>query len=98
MSQETVSHIIRRTCDGCKKITDWDFTKIDEKTIKEMEEWYTVIREVYIEGQFAKMMVQACSLSCIPAAAVKLALKPQMEEGPDQIDLASLRAPKETVN
>lgn len=92
MSQDIISQKIKRTCEGCGTVKEWELVGMQEDTIKEMQDWYTIIREVYAEGHFVKVMVQACSLACTPVAAVKLAL-PKMEDEPaDNIDLASLRA------
>lgn len=91
MSQEMISQKIKRTCDACGATKEWELIGMQEETIREMQDWYTVIREVFFNGQFTKIMVQACSLACTPAAAVKLALPKLQEEPADDIDLASLR-------
>lgn len=92
MSQEITSQKIKRVCEGCGVVKEWELVGMQEDTVKEMQEWYTIIREVFVDGRFVKIMVQACSLACTPVAAVKLAL-PKMEDEPaDNIDLASLRA------
>ncbi len=92
MSQEVTSQKIKRTCDGCGAQVEWEMVGLTEETVKQMEAWYTIIREVFMNGSFVKMMVQCCGLSCIPVGAVKLALPPQQDEPADNIDLASLRA------
>ena len=91
MSHEVVSLKIKRTCEGCGAVVEWELINSPETTISEMQGWYTVIREIFVEDRFVKMMVQACSLACVPAAAVKLALPPQ-DTSIDNIDIASLRA------
>jgi hypothetical protein len=91
MSQEIVSQKLKRTCDGCGSVVEWEMIGLQEATIIEMQEWYTIIREVFVEGRFVKIMVQACSLACTPAAAIKLALPKMREEPADNIDLAALR-------
>jgi hypothetical protein len=92
MSQEMISQKIRRTCEGCGVVKEWELIGMGEETIIEMQNWYTIIREVFFDGKFEKIMVQACSLACTPAAAIKLALPKVAEEPSDDIDLASLRA------
>lgn len=88
--QETISQKIRRTCQGCEVVKEFELIGASPDVIEEMTAWYTVIREVFDPetGHFVKMLVQACSLACVPGAAVKLAL-PTREE--PSIDLASLR-------
>lgn len=89
--QELISQKIKRTCQGCGATKEWELVEPSKDTLTEMQEWYTVIREIFIEGHgFEKMVVQACQLSCVPAAAVKLALPPQQDNEPP-IDLSSLR-------
>ena len=92
MSHEIVSQKIKRTCDACSKVAEWDLIGLQPETIREMQDWYTVIREVWFDGRFEKIMVQTCSLECVPAGAIKLALPKVQEEPADNIDLASLRA------
>ena len=78
MSQRPVSTRIERTCEGCGTAKEFEMVGISRETVEEMAGWYTVIREVFDpeELTFHKLMVQACSLACVPAAAVKLALPP----------------------
>jgi hypothetical protein len=92
MSQEMMHSLMKRTCNGCGASYEWDMIGMDEEVVKKLEEWYTVVREVFFRGQFEKMLVHACSLPCVPVAAVKLALPPQQDEPEDNIDIASLRA------
>ena len=98
MSQETVSQKIKRTCDACGLVKEWELIGMSENTVNEMTAWYTVIREVFDPEArgFVKLLVQACSLACVPVAAVKLALPPREEE--PTIDLASLRANNPIIN
>lgn len=101
MSQEMVSQILKRTCDGCGVVKTWEMVNIQERPemIIEMQGWFTVVREVFMPGEgFIKMMVQVCSPECITTAAAKLKLpEPEPEPaGPlDDIDLAALQAPKQ---
>jgi hypothetical protein len=92
MSQEIISQKMRRTCQGCELVKEFELVNMTPETSNDMQGWYTVIREVLDpqEGRFVKMMVQACSLACVPVAAVKLVL-PDLEPTSD-IDLKSLRA------
>lgn len=92
MSQEMISQRIKRTCEGCGLVKEWELIGMGEETILEMQNWYVVIREVFFDGRFTKIMVQSCSLACVPAAAIKLALPRLAEEPADDIDLESLRA------
>ena len=91
MSQEMTSQKIRRTCDACGKTAEWELLGLQEETVKDMQNWYTVIREVWFDGHWEKIAVQVCSLECVPAGAIKLALPKVQEEPADNIDLASLR-------
>ena len=92
MSQEMISQKIKRTCDACGKTAEWDLIGLQPETIRELQDWYTVIREVWFNGRFEKIMVQTCSLECVPAGAIKLALPKVQEEPADNIDLAALQA------
>jgi len=92
MSQEVISQKIQRTCEGCGTVKEWELVGMGEDAVTEMEQWYTIIREVFFDGRFQKIMVQACCLGCLPAAGIKLALpKVAEEEQTDNIDLDSLR-------
>ena len=101
MSQEMVSQILKRTCDGCGVVKTWEMVNIQERpeTIIEMQGWFTVVREVFMPGEgFIKMMVQVCSPECITVAAAKLKLpepEPEQEVASDNIDLAALQTPKQ---
>jgi len=92
MSQEMISQKIKRACDACGKTAEWDLIGLQPETIREIQDWYTVIREVWFDGRWEKIAVQVCSLACVPAGAIKLALPKMQEEPADNIDLASLRA------
>ena len=89
MPQEAISQRIKRTCDGCGTSKEWELIGITEPTVLEMTEWYQVNREVLTPNGLTKLTGWSCSLSCLPAAGVKLALPPMAEETP--LDLASLR-------
>lgn len=94
MSQKIISQRVQRTCEGCGKVQEWEFVEPSENTMREMQTWYTVIREVFVEaeGRWVKLLAQSCCLACVPAAATKLALPPQpTDPGPSEIDLAALR-------
>lgn len=96
MSQEVISQKIKKTCEGCGEVHEYELVGPSEKTLKDLQEWYTVVREVFDGEHFVKLMVQACCLACVPAAAVKLALPPAPEE--PAIDLASLRQGNNLAN
>jgi hypothetical protein len=85
------SQKMKRVCDACGSEKEWELIGVQEAAILEMQEWYMITRAVVVNGQFQKISVNACSLACVPAAAVKLAL-PEQREPDDNIDLASLRA------
>ena len=93
MSQQLISQKIKRTCEGCGLEKEWELVGAPAEQVVEMTQWYTIIREVYDpqEQHFVKLTVQACSLPCVPAAAVKVAVLPQNDEPADPIDLGSLR-------
>jgi hypothetical protein len=91
MSQRQVSIKIERTCEGCGKATQYELANPSENTVKELQTWYTVIREFWDGREFQKMMVQACSLACVPVAAAKLVVIEQVEDTESEINLADLR-------
>ena len=90
MSQRPVSQKIERTCEGCDKKVEFELVGATEETLRQMMAWFTVIREDIDPdtGRPFKMLVQACSLECISAAAVKLLMPPSAS---DDIDLGGLR-------
>jgi hypothetical protein len=92
MSDQMVSQKVKRTCDGCGAEFEWEFVNITEETLASMQQWYKVTRKLMVDKQPVEFKADACSLACVPAAAVKLALPPQQEEPADDIDLGSLRA------
>jgi len=96
MSQEVISQKIKKTCDGCGSVHEYEMVDPSEAMMQEIENWYTVGRAVRAEGRVLKMMAEACCLACVPAAAVKLALPPAAPE--PEIDLASLRLNTERPN
>lgn len=108
MAQEVISQKIRRTCDACGVVEEFEMQHITPETLARWEKWWAVIREVFdpTEGKMVKMLVQAHTIECVPAAAVKIslpviaALNPNTDDSqPDNIDLASLQASaKEQVN
>ena len=92
MSKELISQIMQSTCDACGAVKKWELVGADmnEPILEEMQEWYIVNRKVVINGQLTTIAADACSLACVPAAAVKLAL-PKREMAADNIDLAALQ-------
>ncbi len=92
MSEIMTSQKMKRICDACGASKEWELVGVQESSILEMQEWYVVQRKVVIDGHFTKIEAHACSLACVPAAAVKLALPSVEDEPTDDIDLASLRA------
>ncbi len=94
--QEVISQKIRRTCQGCDAVQEWELISPSENTINQMQEWYTVLREILVDGHFEKLCVQACCLACVPAAAVKLALPTRLPE--PAINLADLQVGHDEVN
>ena len=73
---------------------------ITKETVDDMTKWFTIIHEIWTGSGFDKLLVQACSLACVPAAAVKILLPPAPPENQelDDIDLASLRSGGSTIN
>lgn len=96
MSQRVVSQKIERTCEGCGAIKVYELMSSSDSELQELQNWYTIVREVYYQGQLAKLMVQACSPNCISAAAAKLVLPPDDGQN-DAIDLASLQTHRDPV-
>ena len=93
MSQEEVSHKVKRTCEGCGKVTEYELVAPDDAALADMMSWYTVVRQFLINGRGEKLMVQACSITCVPAAALKLEAIPTggLDDPADKIDLSSLQ-------
>jgi hypothetical protein len=95
MSQTVISQKIKRTCDGCQK--EFEYELIGQRPDTEIEElfnWVTLIRELPDQetGRMAKIMVQAHSLECIPAAGCKLYAVAQQNE--PNIDISALQVNK----
>lgn len=97
MSQEVVSQIVERTCEGCGKKVKFEMVNPTDNAVTEMTEWFTIVREVAdsATGRFHKLMVQSCSMPCIVTAALKLAQVPS--NTPDDIDLSALRQSTDEV-
>ena len=92
MSKEMMSQIVKQTCDGCGSVKETQTIGVSQQEIvDEIVKWYVVGRKVLINGELVQLSVDACSLECVPAAAIKLALPTPQEEPPDNIDLAALR-------
>jgi hypothetical protein len=88
-----ISQRVRQTCDGCGESKDTETVGISEQeVVAEIVRWYVVGRKALINGQLEQLSVDACCLSCVPVAAVKLALPTPTEEPADNIDMNSLRA------
>ena len=98
MSEVMSSQKMQRTCEGCGAVKEWELIGVQEPAILEMQEWYLITRAVVVDGRFQKISVNACTLACVPAAAVKLALPPQSDEPADDIDLGALRASNYQTN
>lgn len=92
MSEQMTSQKMKRTCDACGAEKEWELVGATQLALEEMQEWYMITRKVFLDGRPSMIQVQACSLPCVPAAAVKLALPLREEEPADDIDLQSLRA------
>lgn len=93
MSQQLVSQVIKKTCEGCGQEKKYELVDAGEETIREMQDWYAIVREVWVGDRFQKIISQACCLACVPLAAVKLALPVTQEpDALDGINLDSLRA------
>lgn len=96
MTTKIKTQIGEKTCDGCGKTIEVELavnegTPEFDRLSETLSAWYKVGRKVYLRshGQFVESQVEACSLACVPAAAVKLALPPTADEAP--IDLRSLQ-------
>lgn len=102
MSKALVSQIMEQICDACGAVKKWELVGADtnEPILAEMQEWYVVNRKVIVRNpmtgreELTTIVADACSMVCVPAAAVKLALPPRIAEPEpeNEIDLASLRA------
>lgn len=96
MSTRIKTQIGEKTCDGCGKVVEVELAvnegSAEFDSLSELlSKWYKVGRRVYIpaQGRCMDLQAEACSLECVPAAAVKLALPPAEEDS--TIDLNSLR-------
>ena len=92
MSKELVSQRMVMTCEACGATKEWELVGADSnpEILQEMQLWYVVAHKVVShDGQLVQMTGDACSLECVPAVAVKLALPAPTDERP--LDLASLR-------
>lgn len=100
MSQRTKTNVVERTCDGCGVVKEWDMVGITPAIVEDMTQWFTVIREIWTGDRFEKLLVQACSVACVPAAAVKILLPsaPPEDQELDDIDLGKLRTGGSTIN
>ena len=96
MSKELVSQsqIMKQTCEGCGASKTWELVGVEDGSpvLAEMQEWYVVGRKIIDpNGRPVSISADACSLACVPAAAVNLALPKFKDQPADDIDLASLR-------
>jgi hypothetical protein len=96
--KEVISQKMQQVCDACGKKHEWELVGADQNavTLAEMQEWFTIRRKAVIDGALQQLSIDACSVTCVPAAALKLLLPPlpPPEEPADNIDLASLRTPQ----
>ena len=92
MSKQMISQRVKQTCDGCGESKETETVGCSEtEIVTEIQRWYIVGRKVLIDGVLQQRQVDACSLACVPAAAIKLALPKVDEPTVDNIDLAALR-------
>jgi hypothetical protein len=94
MSQRVIkqSHVVERTCDGCGFVKVVDLATATEEEVREMAAWFAVGRKTFIEGRPVQQTMEAHTLDCIPAAALKLIAIPVEPEDSNVIDINSLRA------
>jgi hypothetical protein len=103
MSTEMVSHKIKKTCEGCGVERVYEMVNATAETITEMENWYTIVREMLVPGpqgpQYEKFMVQAHEPACVPVAILKLMKlgTMEMQEQQDEINLKDLQQQKDTT-
>lgn len=91
MAEYMSSQKMTRECDACLLKKEWELVNAAPEALAEMQAWFLLTRKVIIDGRPTQITGNACSLACVSAVAVKMALPPQ-EEPADDIDLASLRA------
>jgi hypothetical protein len=93
MSKQVVSQKMEMKCDACGKTKVWELVGADQNidTLREMQEWYSVIHKVidYHDGQLRQLAGDACSVDCVAVLAVKLQLPSTDESG---IDFDALRS------
>jgi transcription elongation factor Elf1 len=93
MSVNQKSNILVYTCEGCGKSHEFEAVNPTPETISAMSKYFTIARNVVDQGQTYQLKVQACSIDCVPAAALKLLAVPSDgdEQTDGKIDLASLQ-------
>ena len=71
------TQILRRKCDAvdCHVIHDFDLQNITPDVEKLMNNWFTIIREVFTNGQAVPVVKHACSYTCAQLV-LKTGLKP----------------------
>jgi hypothetical protein len=96
MSKEIVKQEMKMKCEACGVEKIWDLVGADDKpeVLREMEEWYQVVHRIVHPqtGQLVPLMGDACSLACVSAVAVKLAVPDDAVGLSNQVDLAALRS------
>lgn len=97
MAQELVSQKVKYTCDGCKQATEFELVGATEETILAMQEWREVVRKVFVQNEFRKITLHACSNACLSAADNMLVIQREPESA-DDIDMSSLRAQNYDAN
>lgn len=99
--QRMVSQKIERTCEGCGVTKTYELVAMTEETIQELEGWRRVVREIAMDGQFVKAVIDACSSQCMVTADLQFEVKRrEMQEANrnnDTINLAELQV-GESVN
>lgn len=93
MSVSQKSNILVYTCEGCGGSREFEAVSPTPETISAMSKYFTIVRNVVDQGQTFQLKVQACSIECIPAAALKLMAVPSDgdEASDGKIDLAALQ-------
>jgi hypothetical protein len=92
MSKQLKTQVVEVTCDGCGQTKQYELAvnpgSMEENMLQQaLADWYYVGRKFIVNGQPFQQQMDACSLECVPAAAVKVTLPPDLQEP----DLASLQ-------
>ena len=91
MAQQMVSQKIEKICDGCGRTETYELVGTSPQQIAELQEWRIIYRELFIEGNWTKVVYLACSRACLVPSDEKVESAITKPEPSDDIDLSTLR-------